>query len=59
MGGKFRVKVGRRRSIGGAASSAPERPSNQSTAAFFMIFKKRSSRFKTLFAWQNGCDYRQ
>jgi hypothetical protein len=34
MGGKFRVKAGRRWLIASAASFAPERPPNQSTAAF-------------------------
>jgi hypothetical protein len=34
MGGKFRVKAERGRSVGSAVSFAPERPPNQSTAGF-------------------------
>jgi hypothetical protein len=59
MGGKFRVKVGRRpldcRARQFCAGTAVE----SIGPALFVIVEKRSSPPETLFAWQIGCETRQ
>jgi hypothetical protein len=54
MGGKFRVKVGLQ-----APSVLRRNGRRINQPPHFHDSKRRSSPFKTLFAWQIGCDYRQ
>jgi len=58
MGGKFRVKA----EGGGEAEAPPVLRRNGrriNAPPRFHHPEMRSSRFKTLFTWQIGCDYRQ
>jgi hypothetical protein len=58
MGGKFRVKA---EAVGRPEAPPVLRPNRRriNESPHFHHPKKRSSRFKTLFTWQIGCDYRQ